>query len=326
MMLFKNSSALFLILRKAIVLLFFSLNPLYSYSQNLVPNPSFEEYDTCPNNLGRLENTKYWKTIMNTPDYFNSCSICCGASIPKNYFGFQQTETSTENGYVGLISRYGNSNPYKEIIGVNLIKQLTIGEEYFFSFQYSFGFHEQTGACCFSSRIGMKLLTNFIDTNLISQLIINNTSILYEDSVIADTSNWISFKGAFIADSEYTSLLIGNFYSLPNSQITCVDSSCFSYIYIDNICLTNLEGECNSFENKVCDDYKVYPNPTTGKINLESVCSNQKGGRYEIYNSIGQLILQDSISQNEQKLDFSFLPKGFYCLKINETIIKIILI
>ena len=42
---------------------------------NLVPNPSFEEYDTCPDLLDRVQYATHWMNFGNSPDYYNSCSV-----------------------------------------------------------------------------------------------------------------------------------------------------------------------------------------------------------------------------------------------------------
>ena len=44
-------------------------------AQNLVPNPSFEDADTCAVQLGYLPNgiPAHWTSFSNTPDYYRSC-------------------------------------------------------------------------------------------------------------------------------------------------------------------------------------------------------------------------------------------------------------
>ena len=71
---------------------------------NLIPNPSFEEYDTCPTILGFHFDgyVKNWKRRVNYPEYFN-CNITGTSNIlPKE-----------GNGVVGAIE-YGNWNGERE--------------------------------------------------------------------------------------------------------------------------------------------------------------------------------------------------------------------
>ena len=39
--------------------------------QNLVRNPSFENYSSCPIGWAQLANANYWTPMIHTPDYYN---------------------------------------------------------------------------------------------------------------------------------------------------------------------------------------------------------------------------------------------------------------
>jgi len=59
---------------------------LQSFSQNLVPNPSFEQYDTCPNNYSQIVRASGWYSpTTGTPDYLNACSAFNGIKVLKIY-------------------------------------------------------------------------------------------------------------------------------------------------------------------------------------------------------------------------------------------------
>ena len=48
--------------------------PLNSAAQNLVPNPSFEEYEVCPYTIGFQvgDRPTHWRSWLNSPDYFHA--------------------------------------------------------------------------------------------------------------------------------------------------------------------------------------------------------------------------------------------------------------
>lgn len=59
-----------------------------SFSQNLVPNPSFETYTLCPNNFGQIANAIGWDYIQaaQSSDYYNSCATGTNVSVPIFFF------------------------------------------------------------------------------------------------------------------------------------------------------------------------------------------------------------------------------------------------
>lgn len=68
--------------------------------QNLVPNPSFEEFDHCPIGVPDLNgNLKDWLSFRGTPDYFNKCSTIEGI---YNSWGYQLPHTGLGYADVGV--------------------------------------------------------------------------------------------------------------------------------------------------------------------------------------------------------------------------------
>ena len=308
-----------------ITLLFFQFD---STAQNLVPNPSFEELDSCITGLNQLQKAIGWKTILFTPDCLNRCGSGLAYSVPGNVGGFQEPQYVTENGYAGIVNNFFRKIDYTEIIGIVLAQPLIVGQKYYFKMFYSAGYRSQTGATCFSNNLGIKLFTTNFNCSISYQAIIDNNSILHEDSVLTDTLNWNEFKGNFIADSAYSFLAIGNFYSPYNTTTVCFDTLnvALSYVFLDNICLSNTEDNCSEGSNLPCKyEFSVTPNPSSGFISINKICENAKGGDLFIYNSIGQLVIQKFIEADTLNLNLSSLAKGVYFLKINSTVIKIIL-
>ena len=258
-----------------------------------MPNPSFEDLDSCVNGLNQLQNAIEWKTILFTPDCHNRCARNFICSIPDNVAGLQETQNIEENGYAGIINNYFNKADYTEVIGIKLTQKLIIGQKYYFSMFYCSGYRRPAGITCFSNNLGIKLFSFSLDTGIIYQNIIDNTSILHEDSVLSDTLNWNEFKGDFIADSAYSFLAIGNFYSPNNTSTFCYDTlpAAFSYVYLDNICLSITENNCNVKAYDPCkNEYDAIPNPTDGILSINKICNNAKGGDLFIYDVIGQLV------------------------------------
>ncbi len=284
--------------------------------------------DTCPNDLSYLEKAVGWRSILNTPDLFNKCSQG-RVSIPTNQFGYQELKPNSGFSYAGLASGIGSSGLYNEIIGIKLSETLISGQRYFLSFDFSSGFNVngQVNCQCFVNKLGVKFLTHFEDTNNISQTIINNTATLFSDSVLSDTSNWLTFSGNFIADSSYSYLLIGNFFTQDSMTFNCLDiSSSISYTYLDNVCLSQNLKDCNGAiaETKLCS-LNLSPNPSLGKFSIQGIEINFDNSIAKVYNSIGELIIKQNMKESENTFDFSNLKSGLYLIVLNECILKIIL-
>jgi OmpA-OmpF porin, OOP family len=74
-------------------------------SQNLVPNPSFETYSSCPEGISEVDLAVPWiNPTFGTSDFFHSCSSNF-VDVPYNFFGFQYAHTG--EGYGGAYLKVG---------------------------------------------------------------------------------------------------------------------------------------------------------------------------------------------------------------------------
>lgn len=120
-------------MKKTAILFAFILNAGLMNGQNLVPNPSFEDTTSCPDNLSQIDRAFGWQSYRITPDYFNACSLPGGYSgVPLNQFDYQYPRSG--NAYAGLFCLYLPTLNAREYIGIELSQPLIIGREYFASF------------------------------------------------------------------------------------------------------------------------------------------------------------------------------------------------
>ncbi len=107
-------------------LLLFFLFSSFLWAQNLVKNPSFEEYLDCPNSLGTFDaHVKHWSTpTAGSTDYFNTCSKVMGA--PENFNGVQHPKFGSA--YAGIY--FFAPADYREYIQVELKRMLQKDREY----------------------------------------------------------------------------------------------------------------------------------------------------------------------------------------------------
>jgi OmpA-OmpF porin, OOP family len=100
-------------------------------SQNLISNPSFEEYSNCPSTYKKGETiyvTERWKSPdSGSPDLYNSCSNG-DVGIPNNWAG--RMDALDGDGYVGIyLWKY---RAYKELLIARLNSPLIADSTYMF--------------------------------------------------------------------------------------------------------------------------------------------------------------------------------------------------
>jgi len=199
--------------------------------QNLVPNPSFEEYNTCPIDAGETAN--YWTSpTLGTPDYFNTCAIG-NFSVPNNMLGTQSAFTG--NAYAG----FGAYTPYEylEYLQVPLIQPLLAGHKYHVSFYISLVDKSRYAI----KEIGALFSTMEINTGMGDPLLFV-PHVEFSDSIITDTVGWTNIQGSFIAHGDERYLIIGNFHSPQNTTIAEVNdiNNNVSYYYLDDVSVTEI--------------------------------------------------------------------------------------
>lgn len=112
--------------------------PLYTQSQNLIPNPGFEQPEACPSRHSMLNYASPWYSPSKaTPDWFCACNntVDMNVWVPENFAGAQ--DACEGRCYAGVFAYVDNDMNYGEYLAVELLKPLKKGENYVFSFYYS---------------------------------------------------------------------------------------------------------------------------------------------------------------------------------------------
>src|ERR1700741_3310729 len=111
-------------MRTVLFIYLFTCVLLLKAQNNLVPNPSFENFSQCPNGQAQLSYANSWiQPTGNTPDYFNACANPAFIGIPHNFIGSQNARTGTA--YAGFSPYYNCVWNCREYIEVPLIDTLT---------------------------------------------------------------------------------------------------------------------------------------------------------------------------------------------------------
>jgi gliding motility-associated-like protein len=245
-----------------------------AFSQiNLIPNPSFENYDSIPYNFDQLKFCNNWYRTFGTADYFSAFSpTACSsnsygiAKIPLNAAGFQQSKSG--NFYAGLLN-FGDLPassgwpPFSmsfESIGAQLNQPLLSNHVYNFSLNYSLAnfsglvnnnFSALFTASQYSLNTGLfnplsQSWYDFSINNMNPQVNFDTTAYLS-----TDTLNWTLFNQCFLANGGEKYMTIGNFRdkrynkvqpvtSVYSAPCNSVSGSPYCYLYIDDVSLYDL--------------------------------------------------------------------------------------
>ncbi len=216
---------------------------------NLVPNGSFEEYDTCPTTYTTPSNPqiqlcKHWYApTEGTSDYLNTCADPLSyPSVPANLMGYQYPYDG--NGYVGILALYADSqvinNNYREYVQTKLTSNLIPNQEYYLEFYVCRG--EKNGFAI--DRIGALFTTYPISRNDAQPIIATPQIENVRHHIITDTVNWTKISGTFIATGGECYLTIGNFHDRDDCDVFWRDpnnrpwewvSEDYAWYYIDGI-------------------------------------------------------------------------------------------
>lgn len=119
------------------------------------------------------------------------------------------------------------------------------------------------------------ILFSTIDYGIFYPSPVNNYAQVYTDSIITDTLSWVPIRGSFIADSNYSFITIGSFFTdafVDSLQI--LGTLCRAYYYVDDICVSTDSAYCYNYvytainESTNPFDISVYPNPAIDVVNI----------------------------------------------------------
>ncbi len=303
-------------MRKIIGLFIICMISNFAYSQNIVPNPSFEDTSGAFLKTGVVYiPATHWNSFGNSPDFFYTGNYDF-SGVPSNGFGYQIPHSG--NNYCGIYSYldFVKKRPYREFIGVKLNESLVKGTRYYINFKVSLADSANCGSNNIGARFSNKIYT---DSNSAP---VDNKPHIYSKKIILEKNKWVSISGSFVADSNYTHFIIGNFNDDFTTQRTILKGlDCTAYYYIDDVCVSTDSLLCNNdFDStSLKNNVVLYPNPTSGKLTLDSKERMDKStiqifdiwGR-EITTEIG---LIQSVNHHQNYMDVSMLPAGMYVVK-----------
>lgn len=268
------------------LILLFLLLCQTTWAQNLVPNPSFEKFVTCPSGTTEpLRSSGNWYRYTHaTPDYLSQCTGNKSevGYTPKNKFGYQVALNGTA--YAGIYTYHGYSSwEYREYAATP-IQPLTIGTKYCMAISVSL----VDSASYASDGLGVYFFDKAPDSILYFPLnalyekcLSVKPQISYQSyGIISDRINWVRLISSFTADSTYDHLVIGCFNDDAHIKLTYYPNICSpsswmyknAYYYVDSVVLTKLSISSNYPSIKTCaGDTVNVPYTLSGEFNISNI-------------------------------------------------------
>jgi hypothetical protein len=200
-------------------LLFFVLVANFSSAQNLVLNPSFEQYDHLPPDrwvnpiIGEFYCNHWTTPKWSSPDYYNANSPYPDYSVPNNLFGYYPAKSG--KAYVGFVPFYYTG--VMEYISGELSEPLIYGKKYKVSYYVCYA---GNSSYFYFSKFGLYFSTkkNPLDDNFIGQYPILyqknkiTANIENKNGFIKSDTNWTEISGIYEAKGGEKYFTIGMFY------------------------------------------------------------------------------------------------------------------
>lgn len=293
--------------------------PALACGQNLVPNPSFEVMDTCPDYFGQWAYMADWDSPYTmSADFFSGCSTNDISGVPLNHMGYQYPGHGQS--YAGLAT-YSTNPYYREFLVAELEQPLVIGQPVELSFMASpggYGSAPLNSAQYVSSGIGMKFFVE-LPTNWQFYLFPNSAALFYPQ-LLSDTSAWITVSGSYVPDSAYRYVVLGNFYENGLTATFLADQGYgqwpLAYAFLDAVCVSEVFGYCSTWLG------------LREQVDASLQCNNPFADRLEVAfgegDGIDELVILDAMGKlvrgvsvrgaRSMRISTQDLPEGVYVL------------
>jgi hypothetical protein len=299
--------------------------PLRCEAQNLIPNPSFEEADTC-----LILNTYYypdtgplhWFTGGGTTDHFQSC-LPYGSfnGVPLNIATFQYPYEG--EAYGGVVT-YNEQFGVREYWMVQLLSTLEIGQTYHASFYANVAFRndgQSNQAWVASSGVGMLFTMESRQHEPGDPLPepVNHAHIQHV-GILADTAEWTLVSGSFVADSAYRYVMLGNHFDNANTDTLHLEYRTIQgrgYTVIDNVCVSPDPTGCplaTSTPDLTMASVQVFPNPADDQL---VILGKGQMEQLSVFDGVGREVWAGAVPSDHFVLDVGTWARGTYVLRLH---------
>ncbi|HIA35458.1 MAG TPA: T9SS type A sorting domain-containing protein [Flavobacteriales bacterium] len=301
------------------LLLFVTIN--LCRAQNMVPNPSFENYSNTfcgiqvPTDFNQImidwENPTlaspqvFFTNIVNTCYNYQPFSLYSG---PIGIKGNQSPRTG--NAMVGLWSFTIPNLDQRQYVQAELTSPMITGNTYVIEFYVSLADSMELSI----DKIGAYLSVN--KPAHTSDGPLNYTPQVLSSTFVNDVSNWVLISDTIVAQDAYSHITIGNFYddnstnTMANSTSSGAVGTYGAFYFVDDVRIEEINTtRINDIQN---DKLLIYPTNVTEILNLNIPFDSW----VEIHNCRGQLIYSQYMGNGLKEINMSNFSKGIYIVSV----------
>jgi gliding motility-associated-like protein len=220
------------------------------FTQNLVKNPSFEDYTICPSS-GGFENVKDWYGLPGGSYYYNSCADPGpGVGVPVNLWGYQSARTG--NAYGSVVVYYMNySIDWKGYLEGQFVNPLIRDSLYCVSYYVNLTNRSLGAIMNVDAFISDTLVHYPPDISGSEYITLPLPAQIRSQNIISDTLNWTRISGLYKAYGGEKYITIGNFTSRENTTKISFNFPGGLYItyYIDDVSVAPVGSELPNLGN-----------------------------------------------------------------------------
>jgi gliding motility-associated-like protein len=186
----------------------------YIHAQNLVPNPGFEDYTSCPTGMEQIAKAFPWKNLTLSTDYFNACNTAnTFASVPYNIGGYQYPRNGDGYGAFNVFVLDGLPDyDQRDYMVTPLVTPLE--KDSFYIIEFFINRSNNNIAACDCLDVWLLDSTDLVLPDpLFINSFIEGAPQLHSPKgyYLQDTLNWMRLSWTYQAKGEENLIIIGNF-------------------------------------------------------------------------------------------------------------------
>jgi len=225
---------------------FVNLFSQHIVSNNLVSNPSFENYITCPYFQSQINFSLSWSDARGgygSSDYCNSCSAYPYVCLKENY---QLPFYGNCTAGICLLMNPTNYINYREYIQGKLINKLNFNKKYCISYYCLYAPTNGIAIDKIDAYLSLDSINSYNPLLPGKWLIDSLPQIRNKKGIILDSLNWSKIEGLFEANGGEEYITIGNFNDDNQTNWYTTNSNAFcAYYLIDDVSVCECSFDIN---------------------------------------------------------------------------------